>query len=409
LKYRHIPVALLTLSATAADYTHYSSVQRILESDAPQLADESKWNVWAREHDRTIRARLEQGGLDSMVNLLLFGTSFTKQPRIRIENIAKATQSGILRARTLDLLQGIRSPGRNERLGFVRGLLSSKSLDPDTPDAGVFILQNLERVLRELREFGRRPDRFTVFHDRGVSLDTSILPSFGIEAALRDLKERGGLAPGGVRRAAVIGPGLDFTDWDSGYDFYPPQTLQPFALYQSLSRLGFLTSTTTITVFDISPRVLDHLKRARARARTGEDYVVQLPRDPASNWLPEVMEYWQGFGSPATPIKPPALLSALETRAARFQPEVVLTCDPADLNIVVQRDTTAQFDLIVGTNVLVYYEALEQALAVANIASMLKPGGVFLSNTEVPGGRRLGWTAVRYTPDAGDRVVWYGK
>ena len=46
------------------------------------------------------------------------------------------------------------------------------------------------------------------------------------------------LAAGSVRRVALIGPGLDFTDKAEGYDFYPPQTIQPFALLDSLVRLG---------------------------------------------------------------------------------------------------------------------------------------------------------------------------
>ncbi|HYT64874.1 MAG TPA: hypothetical protein VEL51_00540 [Vicinamibacterales bacterium] len=29
---------------------------------------------------------------------------------------------------------------------------------------------------------------------------------------------------------AIIGPGLDFSDKAKGYDVYPPQTIQPFAL-----------------------------------------------------------------------------------------------------------------------------------------------------------------------------------
>jgi chemotaxis methyl-accepting protein methylase len=41
------------------------------------------------------------------------------------------------------------------------------------------------------------------------------------------------------------------------------------------------------------------------------------------------------------------------------------------------------FDLIVATNILVYYDAFEQSLALANIAKMLKPGGVFLTNYAV--------------------------
>jgi len=51
------------------------------------------------------------------------------------------------------------------------------------------------------------------------------------------------------------------------------------------------------------------------------------------------------------------------------------------LNIVTDRLDGDGFDLIVATNVFVYYDVLDQALALANVASMLRPGGFFLTNT----------------------------
>jgi chemotaxis methyl-accepting protein methylase len=66
------------------------------------------------------------------------------------------------------------------------------------------------------------------------------------------------------------------------------------------------------------------------------------------------------------------------------RPEVTLSITPRDLNIVLERlgplAKDDLFDLIVATNVLVYYDAFEQALALANISAMLRPGGVFLTN-----------------------------
>ena len=73
----------------------------------------------------------------------------------------------------------------------------------------------------------------------------------------------------------MIGPGLDFTDKGFGYDFYPLQTLQPFAVYDSLIRLGLAEpGKIDITAFDISREVLEHLRGANDRAKTGENYVV---------------------------------------------------------------------------------------------------------------------------------------
>lgn len=214
-------------------------------------------------------------------------------------------------------------------------------------------------------------------------------------------------------RTAVIGPGLDFTDKGSGYDFYPPQTLQPFALYESLKRLG--VAQPSITVFDVSPRVLNHLRVAHGRS-----YTVQLPWDSSTAWNPEATAYWQAFGKqagePAEPAAPPPLLSALTTRAVRFPREVVDAIAAEELNIVTERERGANFGLIVATNVLVYYDTFQQALALANIAAMLKPGGFLLTNDALPETRSVplrlvGRTTVTYItqPRSGDTVYWHQR
>jgi SAM-dependent methyltransferase len=455
-----IPVIFgVALSVVAADrvFPTYASMKVVLDGQRNRLpaelrnADEPKWTAWSRQQDKAIRARLQKGDLDSMVNLLLFGTSFTKQPRIRIEGITEAAKAGTLRARMDDLIAGVRSPGDNERLIFVSGLLRNQGFDPATSDgaakAGVFIFNNLQRVVEERKTLAERAaeakrlirpqdpasvlDRASLFSDRGVSLDTSILPDFSIDQTLRDLKKRGVLHEGQVARVAVIGPGLDFIDKneESGYDYYPQQTLQPFALYDSVTRLGLASGNfISMSIFDISSRVIDHLKRARERARMNTGYVLQLPRDVARPWPPELVAYWRALGdqvgSEETPIQPPEIFQSvnggqgLETRAVRIRPGVVLACEPADLNIVLERMNLAaadRFDLVVGTNVFVYYDTFEQALALENIGAMLKPGGVLLTNDrlpEVPGGSmRLGGVISVGDGDHGvvDTVGWYQR
>jgi hypothetical protein len=391
---------------------------------------------WAKEQDKAIRARLEQGDLDSMANLLLFGTSFTRQPRVTIEGLAEASKSGIVRTRVDDLVSGLRNPGDNERLAFLRDLLRRKGIDPEAPDAGKFVYDNLLRTLEERRTLAQRAaeakpasvlDRSSLFRDRGLSLDTSILPDFSLEQTLRDLKMRGVLREGQVARAAVIGPGLDFIDKneESAFDYYPPQTLQPFALYDSLVRLGLAKSGgLSLSILDISARVIDHIKRARDRARKNNGYLIQLPRDVARPWSPVLSAFWSALGdqigSAVEPLGPPELFHGLETRAVRIRPDVVLACEPADLNIVVERlnlPAAERFDLIVGTNVFVYYGAMEQTLALENAGAMLKQGGLLLTNDQLPekpGGsmRQAGMTLIRFDdrdPAARDAVGWYQK
>ena len=455
-------LAGLVFGAVDRVFVSYADVKPVLDAQRDQLpvelkgANEAKWNPWSRQQDQSIRERLRQGELDSMVNLLLFGTSFTKEPRVRIENITEASKSGVVRARVDDLVAGLRKPGDNERLIFLSGLLKSMGVDAEAggPEAGVFIYNNLLRVLKEdqsLRERAAEADRQTrknddpaslldrssLFRDRGVSLDTSILPDFLIEQTLRDLKQKGALREGQVARVAVVGPGLDFIDknQESGYDYYPQQTVQPFAVYDSLVRLGLAKTASapnglSVSVFDISSRVIDHLQRARERAAKNTGYVIQLPRDISRPWSPALVAYWRGFGdrsgSDVAPIRPPEVFQGinggkgLETRAVRIRPEVVLACQPSDLNIVLERLNLApadRFDLIIGTNIFVYYDAFEQALALQNAGAMLKPGGLLLTNDRLPelsGGpmRFAGTTMVIYDehdPAARGAVGWYRK
>jgi len=56
---------------------------------------------------------------------------------------------------------------------------------------------------------------------------------------------------------------------------------------------------------------------------------------------------------------------------------------PLDVNIVAQEmslEPGRGFDLVIATNILVYYDLFQQALAMANIAHMMNPGALFLSN-----------------------------
>jgi SAM-dependent methyltransferase len=438
--------AALTLSAAGREFPTYAGVQPLLPAEL-HVTNEAQWLAWCQREDKTIRARLEQGDLDSLANLLLLGTSFTKQPRIPMDRITEASKAGTLRARVDDLAAALRHPGENERILFVQALLRRQGIDPEgSPNPrqpGLFLYNNLLRVVKERIALGervteaqekKRPDdpasllnRSSVFHDRGVSLDTGILPDFLIEQTLRDLKKRGVLREGQVARVAVVGPGLDFIDKNEAYafDYYPQQTLQPFALYDSLLRLGLAKAgRLSMSILDISPRVIEHVQRARDRAAKNTGYVLQLPRDLSKAWPAAVTNYWKSLGDqvgrPVTPIRPPEIFQHLETRALQIRPEVVRALEPLDLNIVLEHLALPQserFDLIVGTNIFVYYDAFRQTLALENAGAMLQPGGLLLTNDQLPeaagGSMRLaGITLISDAASSGDvplAVGWYRK
>lgn len=221
-----------------------------------------------------------------------------------------------------------------------------------------------------------------------------------------------------VRRAAIIGPGLDFTDKDSGFDYYPLQTLQPFGLADSLLRLGLARlADLRIGVFDISAQTLDHLSRAVGRSR----YTIQLVLNEARHWNPDVLAYWRQFGdrigTPAEALPPPPQVRNVLRRAVEIRPEIVKLLEPIPLNIVTQRPAVNErYDLVLATNVLVYYDAFDRALASLNIESMMAARGIFVSNSPLPEcpARQLhsiGNVDVRYSAEPGDddRIEMYSN
>jgi SAM-dependent methyltransferase len=299
----------------------------------------------------------------------------------------------------------------------------------------------LDRVMREgetharLAEAARAladpslefAERSRMYRARGLSTDTSLKINFAVEEALKGLVPaltRGATqAAPAVRRVAIVGPGLDFTDKQEGYDFHAPQTIQPFALQESLIRLGLARAETLeVTAFDLSRRVIGHLEMAAGRARAGSAYLIHLPLDGGVAWTPEFLDYWRRFGETVgspVPVSLPPGLPGLRLRAVSVRPPVVQRVRAIDLNVTAQylaQPEAERFDLVVGTNVFLYYDRPQQGLAMAGIASMLKPGGLLLSNNalvEIPavGFQSVGYSKVMYSSreEDGYLIVWYQK
>src|SRR5205085_11124616 len=88
------------------------------------------WAAWVARRDAEIRARLVQGDEDSLVNFLLFGTSYTRRPRVTLKELAQVKQNAgspeaaafveAIKARAGDMVQGMVAPATNERLLFAR-------------------------------------------------------------------------------------------------------------------------------------------------------------------------------------------------------------------------------------------------------------------------------------------------
>jgi chemotaxis methyl-accepting protein methylase len=107
------------------------------------------------------------------------------------------------------------------------------------------------------------------------------------------------------------------------------------------------------------------------------------------------------------------------TRAVAVKPRYAMRLDAVDLDVVTQTMDTLPgngFDLVVATNILVYYDLFHQALAKAAIARMMNPGGILVVNHALPSQpasllEYLGRRSISYSSTAayGDDVVVYRR
>ncbi len=377
-----------------------------LRNGSGPLSQET-WNDWIRKEDAIIRKRLETGEEDTLTNLLRFGVTYTKEYRIDREYLTRYGQSSLVNSfadnRANDLILALRSPTRNAGMQEMRLFLERKGFSFNSASERAklkkYLLNNLARMRDEFVAFsqtienGRPGEASELYSSRGISLDSNLWPDHAIDQTLQKLMASGVLTRGSIHRIGVVGPGLDFANKELGNDYYPPQTIQPFAVLDSLIRLGLTDADNfQLTTMDISPSVNIHVARIKKTASAGKPYTLQLvwnasvPRDKA--YLASFEVFWHGLGGqigddvPAI-APPPAVASELNVRAVRVRPAIVTRVSPSDMNIVFERLTLTadqKFDLIIGTNIFVYYSALEQSLARSNLAAMLRLGGYLITN-----------------------------
>lgn len=417
-----------------------NTIELFRESGVPgsDIKTAAAWNAWIRQEDKRTRARVNRGIEDSISNLILYGTSYTNLPRLDGSDQAVDGSGDLVppvRARIRALLKAIPST-QSERMRVVGEFLAKKNLTTYGEQAD-FLSRNLKRFVQEQRAYAAKlaatdnPQdvskllgaRGTLYSTRGLSIDTSLLPNYGLEATLRALLAKGVLKPGSIQRIAIIGPGLDFTDKREGYDFYPLQTTQPFAVMEATIKLGLgAAKDIQVVTMDLNPLVNSHVASLAANAREHKAYTIQLPHNTEADWSTPAVDYWKHFGDTigqaVEPLPIPAeLRKTLDVRAVSIPPDIASRIHAVDLDVVAQTvDATPPFDLVVATNILVYYDLFEQALAMNSIARMMRPGGVFIANDVLPSLHThqllyLGRKTVPYAADGsyGDDFVVYER
>ena len=432
--------------AARARYVRLDEVRALLPQaalpdsvrNAAPAARARVFDEWIRAKDAGIRARVLRADEDALVPLLLFGTSFTKAPRLTTDFFAARPAGGpaeterafaaAFARRTDDLLSALASPAGDARLSWARQTLARAGHTLRTAAgraaAGQYLVETFARVTRESEALGAglktasasSLDRAHAFAERALASDSSWPVNFAVSEALAALRSRGVVpAAAKINRVAVIGPGLDNVDKDEGLDHYPPQSLQPFALVDALVRLKLAASSRVdVLTLDVNPRVNEHLRAARAAARPYLLHLVAQDRP----WTPAAKSYWvamgRAIGTDVTGATARVISGASGSRTVRIPVDVLRQLSVIDSNVVCERidlPESTRLDLAVATNVLLYYDAVEQALAAANIAHLLRPGGVLLTNTRLttvpPDLEQVGDTLTVFSSRPGDGEIVY--
>jgi hypothetical protein len=389
---------------------------------------------------RTIRQanarRVHEGDLDHLIFYVLQSTRFTGlQPIEPALSAKRHADTGeipeAVRTRIAAFLEAVDSGrGGDARLSYFRDLARDTFPDPAGREAGLLreyarvakFIYEKEFVAQRAGDAARRDAAIAeLYRTRGLSTDTAVEAGFVVYEALAVSHA---LDPNlRIRRVLIVGPGLDLAPRTGLLEASAPQSYQPWAVIDALLSLGLArASDLTVVGADINPRVVDHLRGARGRARTLTFVTGIADKDPVR--LSEgYREYFERLGShlvsprgggPPPPVAenqgdrlrrglaearvsrsraqaeaPRALSNADRTaghlsKAIRVDAAISRVLDARHLDIVTERLSAEPFDLVIATNILPYFDDVELLLALTNVSAMLEPGGLFLHNEPRP-------------------------
>jgi hypothetical protein len=180
----------------------------------------------------------------------------------------------------------------------------------------------------------------------------------------------------------IVGPGLDLAPRTGLVDAVPPQSVQPFAIVDSLLSLGLAdVSALRVTSLDINPRVVSWLTEARASALS----LTLASGVAASETVQPSEDYRQYAGALGRSIGMSTDAGARgddQARASRrvsVRADVTAMLDARRFDVVTDRIDLGA-DLGIVTNLLPYFDDPELTLALASISAMLGPGGILIHN-----------------------------
>jgi hypothetical protein len=231
-----------------------------------------------------------------------------------------------------------------------------------------------------------------LYQQRGHSTDTQVEAGFAIHEGLAAVSARltaeksEGLL---LDNVLIIGPGMDFAPRTDLLDWVPPQSYQPFAVADSLLKLKLVApDRLRIDCVDINPRVVDFLndfaRRNDRKLALVSGLADRTERPLSAGYKNYFAQLGLSIGQPES-LRLPIDLRAHSAKLLRVEAAIAGRIHARQMNVVTQRCVNAApYDLVIVTNVFPYFSSAELALALSNIAAMLREGGLLLHNESRP-------------------------
>jgi hypothetical protein len=384
--------------------------RRIAYSDLPvtlqrRWSTEDAFNTYVRDVEAETDRRVTEGEREHLIYYALQSAIFTTRPRIEpavsgvafVSKLSQAERNRLVddpsylpsagwppaeRARVTDLLNALRKQTSDSRAAYFRELLLAHGGSPSVE----FLYPDYVRVARflyrkEVLAGGDAREVSQLYQSRAHSSDTQIEAGFGVYLGLGTTQA---LEPGlRIANVLVVGPGLDLAPRTDLIDVVAPQSYQPFAVADALVTLSLASERELrIHSIDVNPRVVRFLEGVAREPVTLHLFtgIAETPDQPFSaDYRAYVHQLGHAIGGEVGP--PRAIVSDRRYQhSIAVRPAGVRALSAERLNIVTERLKERGFDLIVATNVLGYFDDRQLALAMSNVAAMLRPGGYLLHN-----------------------------
>lgn len=203
------------------------------------------------------------------------------------------------------------------------------------------------------------------------STHTTLMRSLFLEEAIAAASA---YFPKPVKKILVVGPGLDMVPTSLGSFMPPPQTYEPVAIEDvAIGSLGAKAGELRIDLVDINQGVIDHLNGGKKGGAS--QLWLSIPKGKASQTILQ-------FASHIPGVQKKDLGTGSNDQAVVTIPqEAVQNFTPIAGDITADRiGADGDYDVVVMMNTFMYLDEKGKLLALENIARLLKPGGVLVTD-----------------------------